>query len=150
VILVKHVLQAIPIYHMMFVKTPQQTAKKMECIFQSFLWGYNAEGGRKMALVSWNKLICVKAEGGLGLKDLYQHSAALLGRWVTEALDNPHTEWAQMFTTNASLAKWVQHKQFRRAGYTIADRLLSGKVNSFGKLAYTSGYGRPGFHYVTI
>jgi hypothetical protein len=33
VILVKHVLQAIPIYHMMFVKTPQQTAKKMERIF---------------------------------------------------------------------------------------------------------------------
>jgi hypothetical protein len=139
VILVKHVLQAIPIYHMMFVKTPQQTAKKMECIFCSFLWGYNAKGGRKTALVSWDKLIRAKAEGGLGLKDLYKHSAALLSRWVTEALDNPNTEWAQMFTTNASLAKWAQNKQLRRAGYTIADRILFGKVITFGKLTYTSG-----------
>jgi hypothetical protein len=139
VILVKHVLQAIPIYHMMFVKTPQQTAKKMERFFSSFLWGYNDEGGRKTALVSWNKLIRAKSEGGIGLKDLHKHSAALLSRWVTEALDNPDTDWAKMFTTNASLAKWAQSKQLQRAGYYIADLILFGKVAAFGKLTYTSG-----------
>jgi hypothetical protein len=139
VLLIKHVLQAIPIYHMMFVRTSTKTASRLECIFRSFLWGYNAEGGRKTALVAWEKLIRTKAEGGLGLKDMYKHSFALLSRWVTEALDQPQTEWAQMFYTNLADAKWSHQTQFCRAGYSIADRVLFGKVNTFGKMTYTSG-----------
>jgi hypothetical protein len=98
---------------MMFVKTPQKTASKLERIFCSFLWGYNAEGGRKTALVSWNKLIRPKADGGLGLKDLYKHSAALLSRWITEALDEPRTEWAQLFLINIESVQWAQNKAYR-------------------------------------
>jgi hypothetical protein len=47
VLLVKHVLQAIPIYHMMFIKVPQKTASKLECIFRSFLWGYKPKAAAK-------------------------------------------------------------------------------------------------------
>jgi hypothetical protein len=84
----------------MYIQTPQKTASKLECIFQSFLWGYNAEGGKNTALVAWTKLIQIKAEGGLGLKDIYKHSAALLSCWVIEALDQPLCDWACMFNTN--------------------------------------------------
>jgi hypothetical protein len=65
-VLVKHVLQSIPINHMI-VKTPQKLAAKLECNICSFLWGHNAEGGCKTALVAWSKLICSKEEGNLGL-----------------------------------------------------------------------------------
>jgi hypothetical protein len=123
----------------MFIKTSNQTAIKLEQIFQNFLWGYNAEGGRKTALVSWDKLILPKVDGGLGLKDLQKHSTALLSRWVTQALDQPTTEWALLFCHNISSVQWHDSKHLRRAGYEIDDRILLGKVSAFGVFTYTSG-----------
>lgn len=41
VLLIKHVLQAIPIYCFLFNKTPLETLKKNSCFFKDFLWGSN-------------------------------------------------------------------------------------------------------------
>lgn len=110
VLLIKHVLQAIPIYHMMFIKTPMATKKKLEQIFKDFLWGFKKEGGRKAPLVAWTKLIRQKTNGGLGFKSVTTHSATLLSRWVLSTLDDPESEWARMFKANLQMATWENEK----------------------------------------
>jgi hypothetical protein len=68
ILLVKHVLQAIPIYHMMFIRLPNKTTTRIKQICRDFLWGFNQEGGRKTTLISWRKLTRKKCEGGIGFK----------------------------------------------------------------------------------
>ncbi|CAM6117704.1 unnamed protein product [Calypogeia fissa] len=138
-ILIRHVLQAIPIYHMMFVETSKRTCDKLEKIFREFLWGHKTAGGKKLALVAWDKLTRPRAEGGLGFKNMQAHSQALLTKWVTEALDSPNTEWAQLFRANLGLMTWENGKNMRRQGYNILDRILLGKITAFGRQNYTAG-----------
>jgi hypothetical protein len=113
-LLIKHVLQAIPIYHMMFMKTPTKTVKQLEQIFKDFIWGFKKDGGWKTPLVSWHKLVRRKACGGLGFKNIAAHSEALLSRWVTTALDEPHSDWALLFKANLQLATWKNGKHLRQ------------------------------------
>ncbi|CAM6128383.1 unnamed protein product [Calypogeia fissa] len=87
-LLVKHVLQAIPIYHAMFLYAPLLVCRKITRLCKDFLWGFNKEGGRKLPLVAWDKLAPPKIHGGLGFKAVFHHSCALLSRWILMALDH--------------------------------------------------------------
>lgn len=81
VLLVKHVLQAIPIYHMMFLRSSEVLARKIISLSRVFLWGQNEIGGQRIPLVAWEWLSRPKIEGGLGLRDFKCHSDVLLSKW---------------------------------------------------------------------
>lgn len=124
-ILIKHVLQAIPIYHMMFIKSSEKLAKKMVALSWDFLWGHNAEGGKRIPLIAWERLAWPKSEGGVGLKDFRSHSDTLLTQWFTKALDSPDSDWANtLFDANLSSAMWFNAKVIQWNRYTVRDRLL--------------------------
>lgn len=139
IILLKHVLMAIPVYHMMVIHTPAATIKKLEGMAKEFLWGHNKTGGRKLALVSWEKVTRIKRNGGLGIRRPLLQANTLLCRWVLAALDKPDTEWARLFRTNLSAACWLQGRQLSIAGYSLDDRILLGHINSFKGMRYTAG-----------
>ncbi|CAM6124134.1 unnamed protein product [Calypogeia fissa] len=78
-----------------------------------------------------------KVHGGLGFKAVKTHSTALLCRWILQALDNPDSEWARLFSANLQLVRWINHKKLKRYCYQATDLLLLGRPTGFRKLPYT-------------
>jgi hypothetical protein len=109
-ILVKHILQAIPIYHKMFLSSTTKVDQQLTLLCQEFLWGRNQQGGKRIPLVAWKTMARPKAMGGLGFKEFRTHSDSLLSNWVLKALDTPDCEWARLFGVNLRLAKWPNYK----------------------------------------
>ena len=68
IILVKSVLQAMPLYLFSVLATPKSVLKQIRNIQRTFLWG-GTKGHKKWALVDWNTLCKPKFAGGLGLWD---------------------------------------------------------------------------------
>lgn len=95
ILLIKHVLQSISIYHMIYVETPIDTTRYINMLFKDFLWGFLKDGTtRKAPLIAWHKLTQPWEKGGLGLKYCFTHAQALLRKWISKALDDPHTKWS--------------------------------------------------------
>eukprot|EP00253_Pinus_taeda_P008885 PITA_08885 len=68
IVLVKSVLQAIPIYPLSIMAVPQGVCIKIREVLRKFIWG-GSSNQKKWALASWKHLIKHKEEGGLGLRD---------------------------------------------------------------------------------
>jgi len=69
IVLVKSVLQSIPIYLLSFMAAPKGACTRMKENFGKFICG-GPKQQKKLALVSWKNLIMRKEEGGLGMRDL--------------------------------------------------------------------------------
>lgn len=65
--LVKHVLKAIPLYHLLALTLNQEGFRGLEQICREFLWGPRESGQTKVPLVTWTMLSRPTLEGGLGL-----------------------------------------------------------------------------------
>eukprot|EP00253_Pinus_taeda_P003838 PITA_03838 len=68
IVLVKSMLQAIPIYPLSIMAVPQGVCSKIGEILRKFIYGGSFQQ-KKWALVSWKHLTKRKEEGGLGLRD---------------------------------------------------------------------------------
>lgn len=94
VILLKHVIRAMPIYHLMSMSLNLQGFDELESVSREFLWGENKEGEfRKLLLVAWKDTALGKAEGGLGFVDLHSISLVLKMRWVSCILEEDTSNW---------------------------------------------------------
>ncbi|GAU43075.1 hypothetical protein TSUD_194290 [Trifolium subterraneum] len=80
VVLLKSVLNSIPIFYLSFLKMPVKVWKQIVRLQRNFLWG-GAGQERKIAWVSWDKICRPKNRGGLGIRDLRVVNLALLGKW---------------------------------------------------------------------
>jgi hypothetical protein len=136
-LLVTHVLQAIPIYHAMFLKSTTKVIQQLCLLCQEFLWGRNTLGGKRIPLVAWSTIARPKIMGGLGFKDFKTHSDVLLSKWVLKALEHPDSEWAQLFGVNLQMFQWQTTKTLRRHCYSVEDLILLSTPSSFLKLVYT-------------
>eukprot|EP00253_Pinus_taeda_P033403 PITA_33403 len=68
IVLVKSLLQEIPIYPLSIIAAPKGACPKIKELYTKFIWG-GPNQQRKWALVSWKHLSKRKEEGGLGLRD---------------------------------------------------------------------------------
>lgn len=100
ILLIRHILQAIPIYYLMSMPIPARTAKLVASILKDFLWGFNETGGRKNPLEAWKKICEPRQIGGLGVKIIPAHSKALLSKWILASLKLPDFEWTTLFYEN--------------------------------------------------
>lgn len=117
----------------MYMAPPKGTIRQINQIFKGFLWGFDKETGRrKTPLVAWQRMTQPQDARGLGLKDYMAHSMVLLSKWVTKAIDEPHSEWALMFLKLSGHFTWEQRRLLNHAHYTTLERLFFGKVKSFG------------------
>lgn len=142
VLLIKQVLMAIPVYHMMYVSISKNTSDQIRRMCCDFLWGFNTSGRRKTVLVAWEKLTRSKTQGGLSIKDTKIQSTSLLARWANKALAQPDSDWSSLYIANLKLAYWENKKIHKRLNYSIHDKILFGNVKTFGKLTYTAGIWR--------
>lgn len=76
-ILIKSVIQALPIYSMSVFKLPRGLCEHITSLVRNFWWGSKA-GQRKTAWVAWDAITMPKYKGGLGFRDMEIFNIALL------------------------------------------------------------------------
>eukprot|EP00253_Pinus_taeda_P021283 PITA_21283 len=67
-VLIKVVLQSMPLYLFSVLATPKWVLKRIKNIQRNLLWGSTGQNS-KWALVKWDKVCKPKKQGGLGLRD---------------------------------------------------------------------------------
>lgn len=87
-VLIKSVVQAIPVYSMGCFKLPRGLCEQLNLMIRKFWWGCK-EGQRKIAWVSWEMMTRPKAMEGLGFWDLELFKLALLARQAWRILQDP-------------------------------------------------------------
>lgn len=102
-ILIKAVLQSMPLYLFSILATPKWVLKDIKHIQRSFLWG-KTEQKCKWALVKWDTVCLPKSVGGTGLHDPY-HSNVVMGtriwwKWLTMSFTPWATLWTAMYANN--------------------------------------------------
>eukprot|EP00253_Pinus_taeda_P012763 PITA_12763 len=95
-ILIKTVLQAMPLYLFSVLAAPKWVLKSICNLQRNFLWGCSGLN-RKWALVNWNEVCQPKAINGLGLRDPLQSNNTMGARVWWNWLSKPHTPWARLW-----------------------------------------------------
>eukprot|EP00253_Pinus_taeda_P025949 PITA_25949 len=100
IVLVKSVLQAIPIYPLSIIEAPKGACSKIKELYNKFIWGVPNQQ-RKWALVSRKHLSKRKEEGGLGLRDPEMLNrvlgAKLWWRWMRGGNDLSKKIWTHKY-----------------------------------------------------
>ncbi|KAG5570617.1 hypothetical protein H5410_060383 [Solanum commersonii] len=78
-ILIRHVLQSIPIYLLSVMCPPKGVVKRLHQVFAKFFWG-NSEVERRKHWVAWESLCYPLEEGGLGFRSLTDINRALMAK----------------------------------------------------------------------
>ncbi|KAL0409377.1 UNVERIFIED_CONTAM: putative mitochondrial protein [Sesamum radiatum] len=78
VVLLKTVVQSIPVYAMSYFQVPFSTCHELEGLMADFLW--HNKGGRRIHWLAWNKLCAKKVEGGLGFRKMSAFNQAMLAK----------------------------------------------------------------------
>lgn len=96
-VLIKVVLQAIPLYLFSILATPKRVLKEIKILQRSFLWGSSGHR-RKWALVKWEMACLPKKGGGIGLRDPSHNNEIMVARIWWKWLTEPLTPWASLWT----------------------------------------------------
>ena len=99
-VLVKAVLQAMPLYLFSVLSAPKAVLKQIRNIQRNFLWG-STDDRRKWALVYWATICRPKEAGGLGFWDPISSNkmmgAKIWWRWVTHSSEPWAMVWHQKY-----------------------------------------------------
>ncbi|XP_027102977.1 uncharacterized protein [Coffea arabica] len=88
-VLLKSVIMALPTYIMSCCLLPKDLCKKICSEMAKFWWGQKGDE-QKIHWLSWGKLSEVKAERGLGFRDLHEYNLALSAKQLWRILTRPN------------------------------------------------------------
>ena len=92
-VLVKAMLQSMPLYLFSVLAAPKWVLNKIKNLQRNFLWGSFGKY-HKWALVKWMTIFLPKNNGGIGLQDP-QHKNEVMGEKIWwQWLSTPRTLWA--------------------------------------------------------
>ncbi|KAK4255495.1 hypothetical protein QN277_008493 [Acacia crassicarpa] len=94
-VMIKAVIQAIPIYPMNCFKFPVKVCKEINSLIANFWWDGNAFGG-KTHWKAWGTMTDSKTSGGMGFRDLLMMNDALLAKTAWRLLFKPNDLWARV------------------------------------------------------
>jgi hypothetical protein len=95
-IMLKAVIQAIPIYSMSVFLLPKTLCHDINSMMSKFWWGHK-ENDTKMVWMSWAKLGRAKESGGMGFRDLECFNLALLAKQGWRLIHNSDSLVSQIF-----------------------------------------------------
>eukprot|EP00253_Pinus_taeda_P007130 PITA_07130 len=96
-VLIKSVLQAMPLYMFSILAAPKWVLKKIRNLQRCFLWG-STTTNHKWALVKWATVCMPKDKGGIRPRDP-KHSNTIMGAKIWWQWDtNPDKPWAKLWT----------------------------------------------------
>eukprot|EP00253_Pinus_taeda_P032484 PITA_32484 len=135
-ILIKSVLQAVPLYLFSILAAPKWVLKAIRNLQRSFLWGSHGLN-RKWALVKWVDVCQAKANGGLGLRDPLQSNSTMGAKVWWSWLVKPHIPWAKLW--QAKYAPGSQWNELIRISPSITGSMIwnSAKIHSAFIQAYS-------------
>nr|XP_043633384.1 uncharacterized protein LOC122604565 [Erigeron canadensis] len=81
VILIKSVLNSLPMYFLSLFKAPKQVIAKLDAIRKRFLWG-SMDEKRKIHWVSWDRVIAPKFSDGLRLDSIQDINDSMFVKWL--------------------------------------------------------------------
>ncbi|KAL3693293.1 hypothetical protein R1sor_006944 [Riccia sorocarpa] len=105
ILLIKHVLSAIPVHYLMTVGFDSKGIDKINRTIRQFLWGLGPGGKPKVSLIGWHKLNRSKEEGGLGWKELQLRMKAHLAGKILRLLGNSGAKTGWMRLASAIIIK---------------------------------------------
>ncbi|KAK4268822.1 hypothetical protein QN277_022056 [Acacia crassicarpa] len=94
-VMIKAVIQAIPIYPMNCFKFLVITCKQINNLIVKFWWSGNADGG-KTHWKAWDIMTSSKSAGGMGFRDLLSMNKALLAKTAWRILKKPDDLWVRV------------------------------------------------------
>ncbi|XP_024196518.1 uncharacterized mitochondrial protein AtMg00310-like [Rosa chinensis] len=109
-LLIKVVTQAIPSYVMSCFELPKHLCQEMHRLMAGFWWG-DADNGRKIHWLAWEKLCCPKSEGGLGFRNMHFFNLALLAK----------QGWRLLTQLDSIIAKLLKAKYFPHCSFLEAE-----------------------------
>ena len=80
IVLINSVLSSLPVYQASLMLAPKGIVQEIDKLLKKFLWEGGRNDGRKMHLVSWNKIKAPKWEGGLQIRDVATQNLAMGGK----------------------------------------------------------------------
>lgn len=95
VVLIKSVLQSIPIYFMGTIKVPNSVIKGVNGSDPDFFWGA-MDKKRFMCYVSWEKITQPLNQGGLAIRDFTSVNEALLMKALWQVANGSDAVWVQI------------------------------------------------------
>lgn len=107
--LLKSVLQAIPIYRMDNQDIPKTICQKMVEIFKKFLWQGTSKT-RKWALLSWKWLSNSVTEWGLGLRDPYILKQVMGAKLWWRSIQGGEDLWKMLWEKKYEMARSPEGK----------------------------------------
>ena len=117
VILLKTVVQALPIYRCCIQAPPANFVREFDAISRQFLWAGNLLSS-KWSLVKWENVCRPKQVGGLGLRSMALVATTLAAKLYWRWCINQDQDWAKI----------LSHKYFPGADFSELPRLpLGGK-----------------------
>ncbi|XP_078175152.1 uncharacterized protein LOC144568653 [Carex rostrata] len=94
IVLIKSVLQALPIYFMATAVIPVKIIKKLNGLIRKFFWG-KVDKQHYMALLAWEKVSAPISMGGLGLRDLQLMNKAMLLKMLWRMAAGSESLWVK-------------------------------------------------------
>ncbi|KAK4255381.1 hypothetical protein QN277_008388 [Acacia crassicarpa] len=94
-VMIKAVIQAIPIFPMNCFKFPLKSCKEIHSLIANFWWDGNAFGNRTH-WKAWDILTEGKDSGGMGFKDLITMNNSLLAKTAWRLLTRPNDLWVKV------------------------------------------------------
>lgn len=94
-VLIKSVLDSMPIYAMGTIILPKKVTVKLTAIARNFFWGGNHDK-RSLAYVAWGKITTPRGMGGLGLRSIEEMNKALVMKVIWKLASNEDAQWVQV------------------------------------------------------
>ncbi|XP_071706111.1 uncharacterized mitochondrial protein AtMg00310-like [Rutidosis leptorrhynchoides] len=98
VVLIKSVLNSLPLYYFSLFRAPPSVLKILESVRRGFFWG-GADSGHKIAWVKWENVINSYGNGGLNFGSLKGKNLALLGKWWWRFKTETESFWVKVISS---------------------------------------------------
>lgn len=150
-VLIRYVLQALPIYYMAISRIPKSVVNEITSIIRRFFWGKTGQQ-RFLAYVAWDRITEPLEEGGLGLRDLTTMNEALLMKFLWRLAAGSEALWVKLVKAKYMPRSDLWHSkrdyrctQFWRNLMSLRDSLKPWVLWKLGNGELCSAYAQPWF-----